>query len=119
MQILFLYGAGAKGDGADTFSEQHGSRAQRFFGCFTGGAHTFLGTKGTFICVMRANSQLVTNIIIGPLFEKIALSKFILTVTGHKLSLSEGLAGAQVFCHTNRSGAGTFLHLKMVLLVLK
>ena len=34
---------------------------------------------------------------IGPLFEKIALSKFILTVTGHKLSLSEGLAGPQVF----------------------
>ena len=37
-----------------------------------------------------------------------ALSKFILTVTGHKLSLSEGLAGPQFFYHTNRSGAGTF-----------
>ncbi len=46
MQNLFLYGARAKGDGADTFSEQHGSGAQRFFGCFRGGAHTFLGMCG-------------------------------------------------------------------------
>ena len=30
-QNLSLYGAGAKGDGADTFSELHGSGAQGFF----------------------------------------------------------------------------------------
>ncbi len=58
--------------------------------------------------MMRANSQLVTNIIIGPLFENIALSKFILNLTGQKLCLSESLAGPQVFYHTIRSGAGTF-----------
>ena len=83
-----MYGAGAKGDGADTFSEQHGS---------------------IYMCD-------ASKLPIGPLFEKIALSKFILTVTGHKRSLSEGLAGPQVFYHTNRSRAGTFLHLKIVLL---
>ena len=31
MQNLSLYGTGAKGDGADTFSELHGSGAQKFF----------------------------------------------------------------------------------------
>ncbi len=60
---------------------------KNFFCCFRGGAHTFLGTKGTNPCVVRANSQLVLNIIIGPLFEKVELSKFIVNVTRHKLFL--------------------------------
>ena len=58
MQNLLLHRAGAKGDGADTFSEQHGGEVQRFFGYFS-------WHKDTFISVVRANSQLVINIIIG------------------------------------------------------
>ncbi len=101
-----MYGAGAKGDGADTFSEQHGSGAQRFFGCFRGGHILFL-VQSVHLCVVRANSQLVINIIIEPLFETVALSKFILPATAHERFLSEGLAGPEVFYHTNRSEAGT------------
>ena len=79
------------------------ARHKDFFGWFRGGHILFLVQRYIYMC---GESKLPIghyNIIIGPPFEKIALSKFILTVKGHKLFLSECLAGPQNFYHTNQS----------------
>ena len=60
--------------------------------------HILFLVQSVHLCVVRANSQLVISIIIEPLFETVALSKFILAVMAHERFLSEGLAsGARGF----------------------